>query len=48
MKRYYCHTKDTKINYLEITNDLTENFADKSAHKEIITPLDYVKSEKPC
>lgn len=35
------------INYLEITNDLAENFVDKPVDKEISISLDYLKFQGP-
>ena len=48
MKPYYCHIKDTDINFPETTNNLAENPIDKPANEEIFTPLDYLEPERPC
>ena len=47
MKPYYCHTEDINISYLETTNDLTENSANKPTNKAIPTLLDYLEPKKP-
>lgn len=47
MKPYYCHTEDTDISYLEITNNLSKKPVDKLANEEIPTLLDYLESKRP-
>lgn len=48
MKPYHCHTEDIDISYLETTNDLTENPANKPAYKKISILLDYLEPQKLC
>ena len=47
MKPYHCHTKETDISYPETTNDLAEKPTDKPANKEVPTPLDHLKPQRP-
>lgn len=48
MKSYYFHIKNTNIRYPETIKNLAKNSGDKSANKEILTPLDYLELEKAC
>lgn len=48
MKPYYCYIKDSNISNPKIINNLAENPTDKLTNKEIPTPFDYLKPERPC
>lgn len=48
VKLYYYYTKDTDISYLETTNNLTENPANKLTNNEIPMPFDYFEPERPA
>ena len=48
VKLYYCYTKEIVISYLKITNNQTEKPKDKPANKQILTPFDYLESQRIC
>ncbi len=48
VKPYNCQTKETYISHLETANGLAEIPLDKSANEEILRPLDYPESQRPC
>lgn len=48
VKPYYSYREESYIYYLEITNDLAKNLANKPINKEISMPFDYPEPQKLC
>ena len=48
VKSYNCPTKEIDISHPETANDLVEISVNKPTNKAILTPLNYLKSQRPC